>query len=346
MATTWTDQHENRTGFLLDRARDLADNLLRSSLGELPPRMLLVSGYQLGWWDAEGVERATGSGKALRPALALAAAKAVGGRLEDAVPAAAAVELAHNFSLVHDDVVDRDETRRHRPTAWKAFGTADAIMAGDAMLAMTPRVLARHEHPQLAESLRRLGVAVAQLCEGQHLDCSFERRATVSVDDCLTMAEAKTGALLGASCALGALSGGAPPGVVAAFDSFGRQLGLAFQLVDDLLGIWGDPAVTGKPVGADLRVRKKSLPVVATLAMTTEPARRLRALYSVDRPLSAAEVERATQVLEEAGGRMWAQDRARRHLLSALDTLDSVLPSDEDSAELRALSALITRRRL
>ncbi|MFJ1754841.1 polyprenyl synthetase family protein [Kitasatospora sp. NPDC088134] len=346
MGTLATDHDEHRTGLLLEQARDLVDTLLRSSLQELPPRMLLVCGYQLGWWDAHGVENPGRTGKALRPALALAAARATGGRAADAVPAAAAVELAHNFSLVHDDVVDRDETRRHRPTAWKAFGTTDAIMAGDAMIAVTPLVLAHHDHPSLKHAIRRLGAAVARLCEGQHLDCAFERRPAVTVAECLEMAEAKTGALLGASCALGALAADAPHNVVVALDAFGRQIGLAFQLVDDLLGIWGEPAVTGKPVGADLRIRKKSLPVVAVLAKQTEPARRLRALYSADRHLSAAEVARATELLEQAGGRIWAREQARRYLLAALDLLDRVLLPGGDCSDLRALSTLIIRRKL
>jgi geranylgeranyl diphosphate synthase type I len=344
MDTVPTDHDEHRTGLLLEQARSLVDALLRSALQVLPPRMLLICGYQLGWWDASGAEQPGGAGKALRPALALGAARAVGGDPVDAVPAAAAVELGHNFSLVHDDVVDRDELRRHRPTAWKAFGTADAIMAGDAMIAATPLVLARHDHPSLAQSVNRLGTAVAELCEGQHMDCAFERQKSVTLGECLRMAEAKTGALLGASCALGALAAGAPPQVVGAMDVFGRRLGLAFQLVDDQLGIWGDPAVTGKPVGADLQARKKSLPVVAVLAERTEPARRLRALYSMDRPLTTAEVARATGLIEQAGGRAWARDQARRHVLEALDVLGQCLPPGGDSTELRSLAALIIRR--
>ncbi|MFJ8043639.1 polyprenyl synthetase family protein [Kitasatospora sp. NPDC096147] len=346
MSAMTTDHDENRTGPLLERARGLIDAELQACLQDLPPRMRLICGYQLGWWDALGAGRPGGTGKALRPALALAAARATGGLAEHAVAAGAAVELAHNFSLVHDDVVDKDETRRHRPTAWKAFGVPDAIVAGDAMLAMTSRVLVRHDHPGLAESVRRLGAAIAELCEGQHLDCSFERRAGVGLAECLEMAEGKTGALFGAACALGALAAGGTDGQVAALDTFGRRLGLAFQLADDLLGIWGDPAVTGKPVGADLRTRKKSLPVVAVLAMKSEPARRLRALYSVNRPLSAAEVARATELLELAGGRLWAREQADHHLLSALDVLDRSLLPGSDATELRALSTLITRRKL
>ncbi|MFJ9519331.1 polyprenyl synthetase family protein [Kitasatospora sp. NPDC101801] len=346
MTAVTAEYGEHQSGPLLDRARGLVDALLRTSVQEMPPRMRLVCGYQLGWWEADGRARTGGAGKALRPALTLAAARAAGGVGADAVPAAAAVELVHNFSLLHDDVLDRDETRRHRPTAWKAFGTTDAIMAGDAMSVLAPQVLAHQDHPALAESVRRLGVCVAELCEGQHLDCAFEQRGEVSLRECLEMVAGKTGALLGLSCALGALAVGAPAGTVTALDAFGRQLGLAFQLVDDLLGIWGDPAVTGKPAGADLQVRKKSLPVVAALAGGTEPARRLRALYTLRRPLNTAEVTRAAELVEQAGGRAWAEEQARLYTVSALETLDLSLPPGGDSTALRALAAMITRRKL
>ncbi|MER5862837.1 family 2 encapsulin nanocompartment cargo protein polyprenyl transferase [Kitasatospora sp. NPDC002040] len=346
MTATAAESDAHPSGPLLDRARGLVDALLQTAVQETPARMRLICGYQLGWWESDGRPSSAGSGKALRPALALAAAKAAGGRTADAVPAAAAVELVHNFSLLHDDVLDRDETRRHRPTAWKAFGTADAILAGDAMLALAPHVLADRDRPAPPEAARRLGTCVIELCEGQHLDCAFEQRDDVGTAECLRMAQGKTGALLGLSCALGALAAGAPNGVVIAMDTFGRRLGLAFQLVDDLLGIWGDPAVTGKPAGADLQVRKKSLPVVAALAAGTEPARRLRALYALRRPLTTSEVARAGDLVAQAGGRTWAQEKAQFYTASALGILDGSLPPTSDDAELRALAALITRRKL
>ncbi|MFJ9517891.1 polyprenyl synthetase family protein [Kitasatospora sp. NPDC101801] len=338
------DHGEHRAGPLLDRARGLVDALLRTSVQEMPARMRLVCGYQLGWWEADGSKRAGGSGKALRPALALAAARAVGGVGADAVPAAAAVELVHNFSVLHDDVLDRDETRRHRPSARQAFGTADAILAGDAMLVLAPQVLARGDHPARAEAVRRLGVCVVELCEGQHLDRAFEQRDEVSIVEYLEMAAGRTGALLGLSCALGALAVGAPIGVVLALDAFGRQLGTAFHLADDLLGIRGDPAVTGSPAGADLRARKKSLPVVAAPVGGTGPGRRLRVRYGRHRPLTPAEPARAAEPVVLAGGRSWAEEQAELYTVSALGILDRSLLPGGDSTALRALAALVTRR--
>ncbi|WP_441247521.1 polyprenyl synthetase family protein [Kitasatospora sp. McL0602] len=361
MAVTASEHGERRTGLLLEEARGVVDALLRRAFRELPPTMRLVCGYQLGWWEADGREAAGASGKALRPALALAAAEAAGAHRSAAVPAGAVVELVHNFSLLHDDVLDRDETRRHRATGWKAFGTPAAILAGDAMLALAPQLLAspgygyRHPGPALAESLRRLGLAVAELCEAQQLDCAFETRTDVGLAECLAMAEGKTGALLGLSCALGALAAGAPPGVVRTMDSFGRQLGLVFQLTDDLLGIWGDPKVTGKPVGADLLARKKSLPVVAALGSDCAAARELRARYASAGPLTDAELARTAELVELAGGRSWAVEQARRCTASALALLDPVGPGPAppatvgalpDSSALRTLAASIARRTL
>ena len=192
------------------------------------------------------------------------------------------VELVHNFTLLHDDVMDRDTTRRHRPTAWTVFGDADAILAGDALQALALRLLAEDPHPASRPAAARLADCVIELCEGQQADTALERRAPgeVTLDEVLAMAEAKTGALLGCACALGGLYAGAADEDVAALDAFGRQAGLAFQLIDDVIGIWGDPSRTGKPAGADLAARKKSLPVVAALASGTPAAAELAALYA------------------------------------------------------------------
>ncbi|CAM5322766.1 hypothetical protein SALBM311S_11426 [Streptomyces alboniger] len=185
--------------------------------------------------------------------------------------AAAAVELVHNFTLLHDDVMDRDRIRRHRPTAWTVFGDADAILAGDTLQALALRMLAEDPHPASARAAARLADCVVELCAGQHADTAMEALGPrdVTLDEVLAMAEAKTGALLGCACALGALYAGAGEEDVRALDGFGREAGLAFQLIDDVIGIWGDPRSTGKPALVDLAARKKSLPVVAALVSGT-----------------------------------------------------------------------------
>ncbi|MFJ1704584.1 family 2 encapsulin nanocompartment cargo protein polyprenyl transferase [Kitasatospora sp. NPDC088346] len=335
----------NEAAEVLARAKVAVDPALRAAVGTLPESMRLVAGYHLGWWEADGTPATTtGSGKAIRPALVLAATQAVGGGPDPAVRAAAAVEMVHNFTLLHDDVIDRDQTRRHRPTAWRVFGTTEAILAGDAMHSLALRILAEDGHPAAPGAVRRLADCVVELCAGQQADCAFEQRSDVSLAECLTMAEAKTGALLGCACALGALYAGAEPSAVEAMDAFGREIGLAFQLIDDLIGIWGDPAVTGKPVGADLAARKKSLPVVFALGSGTAAGADLAELYALDRPLSARELERAAQAVERAGGRSWAQGESCERMAAAIAHLAAAVSAPSAADELLALAELVTRR--
>ncbi len=229
---------------VVQEARTLTDPVLRAAVGEPPSAMQRVAAYHFGWSDADGQPADGSAGKAMRPAFVLAAAEAIGGLGRSAVPAVA-VELVHNFMLLHDDVIDRDLTRRHRPTAWCVFGIQDAILAGDALLALAAKILSDDPDRAAAQAASRLQSCVIELRESEHLDCVFERRADVSLQECMAMAMAmaKTGALLGCACALGALYGGASAESLAAVDSFGLELWVAFQLADDLLDIWADPAI-------------------------------------------------------------------------------------------------------
>jgi geranylgeranyl diphosphate synthase type I len=328
---------------VLRTCRDRTEPALRAAIDSLPDPMRLIAGYHRGWWDEHGKPTRAG-GKAIRPALALLSGAAVspavgpadspagpgdlprtgpgpvylpgtgpgpvGGAADRVVPAAVAVELVHDFSLLHDDVMDRDATRRHRPTAWAVFGVGEAILAGDALLTLALDVLARSGHPAASEGIRLLSDVVQELVDGQVSDLAFERRDDVGLAECLRMAEAKTGALLGGACALGARFAGAPAVSVRRMRRFGRELGLAFQLVDDLLGIWGDPATTGKPARSDLRCRKKSLPVVAALTSGTSAGQRFGELYGREGELSEADLVLAAELIELAGGRSWCRDRA------------------------------------
>jgi len=341
------DGHE--AAAILERTRASVDPELRAAIDSLPGSMRRIALYHFGWEHADGTPAAGNAGKAIRPALVLTAATALGGPRagEAAVRAAAAVELVHNFTLLHDDVMDRDTTRRHRPTAWTVFGDADAILAGDALQALALGLLAGDPHPASAAAAARLAACVVELCAGQHSDTALERRhpGEVTLDEVLTMAEAKTGALLGCACALGALYAGAPEEDVAALDAFGRQAGLAFQLIDDVIGIWGDPNRTGKPAGADLAVRKKSLPVVAALTSGTPAAAELAAQYEV--PYEKADEEdlaRTAQAVEEAGGRDWAQAQAADRMARAMQELSRAIPDPEAAGGLLALAEFVTRR--
>lgn len=329
---------------ILARTRGLVDPVLRAAVDSLPGTMRKVAGYHFGWWEADGTPSEAPAGKAIRPALVLAATQALGGTPGTAAAAAAAVELVHNFTLLHDDVIDRDDTRRHRPTAWRVFGTTEAILAGDAMHSLALRLLAEDAHPAARGSIRRLADCVVELCEGQQIDCAFEQRNDVSLAECLAMAEAKTGALLGAACAMGALYGGGSEQAAQAMDGFGREIGLAFQLIDDLIGIWGDPTVTGKPVGADLVARKKSLPVVKALGSGTPEGARLAELYALERPLTASELAQCAAAVDAAGGRGWAQGESCERMAAAMAQLAVAVPEPAAADELLALAELVTRR--
>ncbi|WP_326699759.1 family 2 encapsulin nanocompartment cargo protein polyprenyl transferase [Streptomyces sp. NBC_01754] len=338
-----TEGHE--AAALLERTRDIVGPHLRAAVETLPGTIRRVVMYHFGWQDADGVPAAGQGGKAIRPALVLAAARALGGGQESALRAAVAVELVHNFTLLHDDVIDQDATRRHRPTAWAVFGVPDAIVAGDAMLALAQRLLAEDPHPAAARAAARLSGCVIELCTGQQADCALEERDPlgVTLDECLTMATAKTGALLGCACALGALYAEADEPAVGAMDGFGREAGLAFQLIDDLIDIWGDATRTGKPVGADLAAHKKSLPVVAALTSGTPAADELAALYrgAMSTP---AEVVRAAAAVDRAGGRDWAQACAADRMARAVHHLSRAVPDPAAAQDLLALAEFVTRR--
>jgi len=346
------DHEDHDAATLLARTRQLVDPALRAAVATLPAGMRRISAYHFGWQQADGSPAAADAGKAIRPALVLAAARAFAPEAAatsfvasaTAIRPAAAVELVHNFTLLHDDVMDRDATRRHRPTAWAVFGAPDAILAGDTLHALALRLLAEDPHPASRPAAARLAACVIELCEGQHADCAFETRERVALPECLEMARAKTGALLGTACALGALYAGAGPEAVDAMDAFGRQVGLAFQLVDDLIGIWGDPAVTGKPAGSDLAARKKSLPVVAALTEAGPAADRLAALYREPGALTPAQIHAAAEAVEQAGGRAWAQVQAAEHMSAAIEYLSRAAPGLEAAGDLLTLAELVTRR--
>ncbi|MDQ1700248.1 MAG: geranylgeranyl diphosphate synthase, type [Frankiaceae bacterium] len=315
------------------RARTAVEPALHDAVDRLDPDSRRLARYHL-----------EAGGKAVRPALALLSARAVGVDESIAVPGAVAVELVHNFSLVHDDLMDRDVERRHRPTVWALHGPAAAILCGDAMLALATQVLLDVGTLDAIEAARQLGLATQELIRGQHADLAFEQRHYVGVDECLAMAAGKTGALLACSAAIGAVLAGAPTASVGALSTYGAELGLAFQLVDDLLGIWGDPATTGKPVGSDLRARKKSLPVAFALTENGPAGAALAHWLATAGPDSDADIAGAAGLVEAAGGRAWATEEATRRLALAESALESVALEPNAVEELVALGRFVVTR--
>ncbi len=324
-------------------AREYVDPELRKAVSRLDDGSRRVSEYHLGWTQADG-SPGEGVGKALRPALVLLSAQAVTGEAGQAVPAAAAVELVHNFSLLHDDVMDGDTSRRHRPTAWTVFGRSAALLAGDALLTLATDVLLDTTSPYGPAAARSLSATVTQLIAGQSADLDFEHRLDVTLDECLRMVAGKTAALLACSASIGALYVGAPRDTVARLHAFGAELGMAYQVVDDFLGLWGDSEITGKPVLSDLRARKKSLPVVHALTSGTPAGQRLRALYGQPDPLSEKQLEQAAEMVCQAGSREWALAECERRLTSAQRHLSRSACDGTTIESLTELAEFIVRR--
>ncbi|GAA0503733.1 dimethylallyltransferase [Saccharopolyspora subtropica] len=323
------------------RARGLTEPLLRAIVDSLGPTLAGIGHYHFGWQP--GTELA--AGKAVRPTLAVLAAEAVGAAPSAALPAAAAAELVHNFSLIHDDIIDSDEQRRGRPSVWKAHGVAAAILIGDALHSAAFELLLGTGSPHAAAVAERLAVAMREVVIGQVQDIEFTGRPwsgaqAVTVAEYQAMAEAKTGALLAFSAAGGAQLAGASPEAVRAFDALGRHLGLAFQCTDDVLGIWGDPLVTGKPVFGDLREGKKTLPMIAALSSGTPAGNRLRELL----PAGDAEPELVAALVEEAGGRQYAEQEAARQLRGVAQQLDALPMPEQVRRSFKALAGTLIGR--
>ncbi|MFJ9624091.1 polyprenyl synthetase family protein [Streptomyces sp. NPDC101181] len=334
---------------ILDRCRELVRPALVESVGGLHPWHAETAAFSLGWAGAGGEPLPGSQGKGVRQALAVLGAEAVGGDGSRAVPGAVAVELVHTFSLIHDDIMDGDEIRRRRPTVWKAYGTGPAVLAGDALFALAVSTLAEVPGPAGAAAVRRLSLALRDLVHGQAQDLLFESRPwtgpdAVRPDEYRAMAQHKTGSLLGCAAAVGAVLAGAPASTVEALDRAGRHLGVAFQAVDDLLGIWGDPRITGKPVYSDLRRLKKTYPVLAALAADHPAARRLTALLTAPGPLDEAAARRAAGLIEAAGGRRATTDEAHGHLAAARDCLDRVGIAEGAREDLRTLIPYLVDR--
>ena len=264
-------------------------------------RFYAMQQYHLGWRDEELTPALVDTGKLLRPSLALLACQAVGGRVEQALPLAAGIELIHNFTLIHDDIQDVSPMRRGRATVWNLWGIAHGITAGDSMFALAHVAVHRLRTVGVPanivlEVLQRLDETILAVCEGQYLDCSYEGNLGITEEDYLAMICRKTATLIGTAVSTGALVGGSDVATAQALYQFGVNLGMAFQLQDDILGIWGDPKATGKPAAADLARRKVTLPIIRALRDVGQ-RQALADLYRKE-TITDADVQRMLAILD------------------------------------------------
>ncbi len=334
----------------LTKYRSEIDSELKSIFAEHRLPLYDMMKYHMGWADVKGKPIRVGSnGKALRPTLCLLACEAVGGSYKKALPAAAALELVHNFSLIHDDIQDGDMERRHRPTVWSIWGKPQAINAGTAMRSLANLALERLKTKGFSTSRclqahRLLEDSSLRLIEGQYLDISYETRIDITVGDYLNMIEGKTAALIACSVELGATLGTTRQPVIDCFRRFGKNLGIAFQIMDDILGIWGDESKTGKPSGNDIRRKKKTFPIVYALQTATGNMRKkLVAIYqknALDEKLVLAVLGH----LEFLQAREYAQKTAISYRDKALGALKKVSLAGSALKELIRLANFLVDR--
>lgn len=315
--------------------------VIDQSVGKEYAQLRSMLRYHLGWeGDGAGPEV---QGKRVRPVLLLLSAAAAGGRWQNALPAAAAVELVHNFSLIHDDIQDGSRLRRGRETVWVRWGVAQAINAGDLMftLAYLSLLDLQKSHPPETAliSCRVLHETAVALTKGQFLDLQYENETSMPLESYWPMVAGKTASLLAACTELGAMAAGADTRRREVFRSFGHHLGLAFQVVDDLLGIWGDADQIGKSTASDLVVGKKTLPVLYGLQQGGDFARRW-----LSGPISAEEVPEVAAQLALEGAKEYTQLEADRLTTLALSALSAGVVDNDAGEALRELALRLLKR--
>jgi len=285
--------------------------------------------YHMGWLNKAFKSEDSYKGKRLRPILCCLVCKTTGGRLENSYPAGIALELAHNFSLVHDDIQDRDLLRRGRETVWSIWGTAQGINVGDAMISLAHKAILDSglDYYRKCRLIDILDTAIFKLCQGQFMDVSFEDREDVDIEEYLLMVQGKTCSMFEASAEMGIVASERED-LRGQFITIARNLGFGFQILDDILGLWGDPKVTGKPVGSDLRQNKKTYPII--LGLKEKPEVR-DILLNKDK--TEKEIEYIIQLFEKLGIKETCRDRVNFYLSEARRTI-KLLPLDKSDIEL------------
>ena len=300
--------------------------------------------YAMGWVDENDQPYSQLTGKRTRPLFLLLCTEAAGGNWRQALPAAAAVELLHNFSLIHDDIQDDSPIRHGRPTVWKIWGNSNAINAGDALFSLAYCALERLSDTGVApETLvkiwRVFNKTNLELTRGQHLDMRFEKQDSVSVDDYVSMITGKSAALLGACAQIGALIATGNDKIAEEYATFALNMGIAFQIRDDILGIWGNPDLTGKSTATDIISRKKSLPVLYALTKSKP----LADIYQREQ-LSDDDVTKAVAILDKLGAQKYTQEMETHFYEKAIQALNQAEPEGEAAGGVRKFVDILFQR--
>jgi geranylgeranyl diphosphate synthase, type I len=290
------------------------NNYLASKLKGNPTQLYTAASYLI-----------VNGGKRLRPYLVAKSCEILGGKVKRSMPAASAVEMIHNFTLVHDDIMDNDEMRHGVLTVHKKFGMPIAILAGDVLYSKAYQVLANSDLPakEVNELVSRLSKACVDVCEGQLLDIKMaESKKIPSQADYIKMIEKKTAALFDVSCSMGAICASGKKNDISKLSSFGKNLGISFQITDDLIGVMGDPKITKKPVGNDLREGKKSLPIVLAITKSKGNDKKIILKSFGNSKASKKEIEKAVKVIREIGIEKIVRKQALQYSEKAKKSLD------------------------
>ncbi|HVB13187.1 MAG TPA: polyprenyl synthetase family protein [Candidatus Dormibacteraeota bacterium] len=324
---------------ILGRYQEKIQQGLGEVMDHLPTEVVEPARYHLGLLPGAR------PGKALRPTLTLLLADALGAPSEAALPLALAVQLVHDFSLLHDDIVDGDRSRRGQPALWVKDGMPVALNTGDALLTAAFCVISTADLPSrtTTRGTRRLSAATMEMVGGQQADISATGAPTADLPQYLSMVERKTGALMGAAAALGGIAAGGSGATVDACESFGRTLGVAFQLRDDVLGVFGDSAETGKPVGNDLLRGKQGLPMVLALAGNGQVCHTVRS-WLAPPGLRRRDLAAAVELLREGGVAERCQGLTTTWTERALVAAAKLPLSEEGAMELEILGRWLGER--
>jgi geranylgeranyl diphosphate synthase type I len=289
-------------------------------------------------------------GKRLRPYLVLKSCRLVGGREEDALPTAAALELLHTFTLIHDDIIDEDEKRRNLPTVHVEWGMPTAIVTGDLLFAKVYEAITEHTDSRrvspkrILQVLKDVSEATVTICEGQILDMMFESKETVSEDQYFRMIEAKTAALFETSARCGGILGGAKKSWVERLGRYGHYAGVAFQLIDDVLGLTADEKALGKPVGSDIREGKRTLIIVHALKHASEIQRKKILETLGNRSASLERIQEVVGLVGSLGSISYAEQKAKKFIEKSKRAL-ATFPASEDREDLISLADLVFARK-